>query len=139
MSNQSIHAAAGEHLVVGELLRRGFESYLAVGPTHPGWDILIRFSNDEFRTVQVRAVDWPECTAVQINHTKDLNFLVVVLLNKINLHSRFLVLGSDKVENHLSDPNPERDNNQRTMSIGIESMDAEGKFIGYENRWDIII
>ena len=62
----TLHAAAGEHLVLGELLRLGIEAYLAQGSTQPGWDILTR-QNGAFKMVQVKTIDWPENRAVNIS------------------------------------------------------------------------
>ncbi len=60
------HAAAGEYLVPGELLRRDIEAYLAQGPAQSGWDILTR-QKDTFRHVQVKTIAWPSQRAVNIS------------------------------------------------------------------------
>ena len=108
MSAQTFHAAAGEFLVLGELLRRHIEAYLAQGPTQPGWDILIR-QNGAFKKVQVKTIDWPRHTAVNItpstvsghdaesDETQCFDVMVVVLLQKDSTHSRFLFLTPEPV------------------------------------------
>jgi hypothetical protein len=38
---QAFSGRAGEHLVLGETLKRGVEGYLAHGKKQPGWDIVV--------------------------------------------------------------------------------------------------
>jgi hypothetical protein len=56
--NRSVSAAIGEHLVLGELLKRGAEAYLAHGETQKGWDIVLVHRGSPLR-VQVKTIDWP--------------------------------------------------------------------------------
>ncbi|WP_220493694.1 hypothetical protein, partial [Klebsiella pneumoniae] len=62
-SNRSISAAIGEHLVLGELLKRNIEAYLAHGETQKGWDLVI-VTNESTKRVQVKTIDWPKQQAV---------------------------------------------------------------------------
>ena len=140
---RTLHAAAGEHLVLGELLRRGIEAYLAQGPTQPGWDILTR-RNGAFQKVQVKTIDWPAQGTVTIpsstimgNHraqsdqTQCFDVMVVVLLCKEESRSRFLFLTPKEVRNQCAEPENRNDNN-RSMTIRKDL----GAFAQYEDKWD---
>ena len=112
----TLHAAAGEHLVLGELLRHGIEAYLAQGSTQPGWDILTR-QNGAFKMVQVKTIDWPGNAAVnispstvrdkhhaQFDQTQCFDVMVVVLLCKNMPRSRFLFLTPEEVRERWTEP-----------------------------------
>lgn len=54
-NNRSVSAAIGEYLVLGELLRRDAESYLAHGETQKGGDVVLVHENGSKR-VQVKTI-----------------------------------------------------------------------------------
>lgn len=130
-SDRTFHAAAGEHLVLGELLKRHIDAYLAHGRTQPGWDILA-VEQCGFKKVQVKAIDWPRSTPVNVNSDMGFDVMVVVLLQRCTHRSRFLVLTAEEVQNHWTTPKPDRQDNQRTMNI---PKDLHG-FGCHEDCWD---
>ncbi len=83
----SYSTAAGEHLVLGQLLRLGVSAYLAQGPTQKGWDIIFKLGA-ELKTVQVKTISWPKEKAVNGSLTFGFDFLVVVLLDRDETHPR---------------------------------------------------
>ena len=137
----------GSTLSLGELLRRDFEAYLAQGPTHPNWDVLVRLprkgtddstdvGGDRLVTIEVKTIDWPRRNAVQVQKQMHFDFLVVVLLNKGCNRSRFLVFRNRDAELHLSPPNSSRPH--RTMSIKATALCNGGALKHFEDQWDII-
>lgn len=141
---RTLHAAAGEYLVLGELLRHDIEAYLAQGPTQSGWDILAR-QDDALRKVQVKTTDWPENGAVNISPSTVMgdqgapcdpaqcfDVMVVVLLCKKEPRSRFLVLTPKDVRDRWTKPKEDRLDKRWTMTIpkGL------GEFAQYEDKWD---
>lgn len=146
MSTRTFHAAAGEFLVLGELLRRGIEAYLAQGPTQPGWDIIVR-KNDAFTKVQVKTIDWPAYTAVNIKTStvrghddqsdaeQHFDVMVVVLLqwkqpHSGKPHSRFLMLTPEEIQCHWTEPKKTRSEWTLTVSKDLASLQS------YEDAWD---
>ena len=140
-SARTFHAAAGEHLVLGELLRRNIEAYLAQGPTQSGWDVLTR-QNGAFKKVEVKTIDWPKYTAVNISpstvrggcdpesdQTECFDIMVVVLLDKKQPRSRFLILTPKEVRAHWTEP--KKDRRQWTMTIPKDL----GEFAPYVDAW----
>lgn len=98
--DKSVTCAIGQHLVLGELLKRYPNAYLAHGPTQKGWDILIVEPNRSLKTVQVKTIGWPEknkCN-VTVGENLEFDYMVVVLLDKQNTRSRFLVATRKEVE-----------------------------------------
>ncbi|MGZ2747196.1 hypothetical protein [Burkholderia stagnalis] len=89
-NNRSVSAAIGEHLVLGELLKRNIEAYLAHGETQKGWDVVI-VTNESTRRVQVKTIDWPNQMAVNGKFSDGFDYLIVVLLDRPNPRSRFFV------------------------------------------------
>lgn len=141
---RTLHAAAGEHLVLGELLRRDIEAYLAQGPTQSGWDILTR-QNGAFKKVQVKTIDWPKYAAVNIptltvkndretlsDQSQCFDVMVVVLLCKEEPRSRFLILTPKEVRDRWTEPKSDRIDDKQTMTIPKEL----GVFTRYEDTWD---
>jgi hypothetical protein len=118
-TDKSITCAIGEHLVLGELLKRDYSAYLAHGPTQKGWDILIVYPNQELVKVQVKTIGWPEknkCN-VTISESFIFDYMVVVLLDKKNERSRFLVASRNEVKNMVSKNTGERKAKSRTWAI----------------------
>ena len=138
MSKKSIHAAAGEYLVLGELLRRGRMAFLAQGPTQIGWDIIIVPDSeqcDHNKKIQIKTIDWPCRNAVQINLNNNFDFLVVVLLNREDRMSRFLICTKEDIEPHLSPENSCRGDKNRTLNITKDRLTA---LCTYEDNWDLL-
>ena len=132
---QSYSGPAGEHLVLGELLRRGYEAYLAHGETQKGWDIVsLRESGKNIR-IQVKSIDWPNELAVNGNFESGFDALVVVLQNREN-YPRYLVIPQEELESLISVSNPERKGNQRTLTVGKNFESHKEKNLSrYENNW----
>ena len=115
-SDRTFHAAAGEHLVLGELLKRHIDAYLAHGRTQQGWDILV-VEPCGFKKVQVKAIDWPQSTPVNVSSAMGFDAMVVVLLRRCAQRSRFLVLTAEEVRCHWTPPGAGRRDKQSTMTI----------------------
>jgi len=132
---QSFSGPAGEHLVLGELLRRGYEAYLAHGETQKGWDLVsLRESGKNIR-VQVKSIDWPHEFAVNGNFESGFDVLVVVLHNREN-YPRYLIIPQQDLEPMISELNPDRKGNQRTLTIGKNFTEHKEKNLStYENNW----
>ena len=135
---RSRHAAIGEYLVLGELLKRNVEAYLAQGPVQKGWDIWVRIGKRKCRTIQVKAVNWPHRMAVQIQPNRCFDVLAVVLLDKENERSRFLLFAESEIDMHLSPHSDSRKDGKRTINISRKAMEKNGKFKCYEDRWDVV-
>lgn len=134
----SYSTAAGEHLVLGHLLRLGVSAYLAQGPTQKGWDIIFRLGS-ELKTVQVKTISWPKETAVNGNLTSGFDYLVVVLLDREKTHARYLVFAADDVEQFLSKVNPERRTKARTLTVSRQKLEQDGSLHRYENNWRVMV
>lgn len=135
----SYSTAAGEHLVLGQLLRLEVSAYLAQGPTQKGWDIIFKLGA-ELKTVQVKTIGWPKEKAVNGSLTSGFDFLVVVLLDRDKTHPRYLVFAADDVEPHLSKENPERKSKgKRTLTVSNHKLEAGGSLKKYENNWAIML
>ena len=137
--NRSIHAAAGEYLVLGELLKREKMAFLAQGPTQIGWDIVIVADHNQCgqnKKIQVKTIDWPNRGAVQINMSNDFDSLVIVLLDKEKPRSRFLIFDKRDIEGHLSEENQHRTDPNRTMTISDQKLDELKD--QHEDNWDLL-
>jgi len=138
LTKQSLSGAAGEHLVLGELLRKKHEAYLAHGKTQEGWDIVVLRENGNNVRVQVKSIDWPNELAVNGKFEDGFDVLVVVLLNCDNL-PRFLIIPQNQLEPLISAVNSARDGNQRTLTVGKNFATHTTKnLIQYENMWQYI-
>ncbi len=135
-SNRSVSAAIGEHLVLGELLKRGSEVYLAHGETQKGWDAVI-VHDDKPKRVQVKTIDWPKQRAVNGNLTEGFDFLVVVLLDRESPRSRFFVFPVENLDDLLSAPNVNRTGGKRTLTMSNKAMNTVLK--GYEDKWSVLL
>lgn len=134
----SYSAAAGEHLVLGQLLRLRVSAYLAQGPTQKGWDIIFKLGSD-LKTIQVKTIGWPQEKAVNGNFLSGFDFLVVVLLDRDKTHPRYLVFAAADVEQHLSKENPERKvKGKRTLTVSSHKLGTDGSLSAYENNWEIL-
>lgn len=138
-ATNSYSTAAGEHLVLGQLLRIGVTAYLAQGPTQKGWDIIFR-RDDQLLTVQVKTISWPKEKAINGKLTSGFDFLVAVLLDKDNPYPRYLVLEAAEVEPHLSPENPDRKSKgMRTLTVSSKKLQEGGSLQRYENNWKIML
>jgi hypothetical protein len=135
-NNRSVSAAIGEYLVLGELLKRGSEAYLAHGETQKGWDVVIVHDVAPKR-VQVKTINWPKQQAVNGCLTEGFDFLVVVLLDKNNPRSRFFVFPVDALDSIISAPNEVRAGGKRTLTMSKKAM--SDKFKSYEDNWQILL
>ncbi len=130
--SSSTSTAIGEYFVLGEILKRGMEAFLANGNTQKGWDIAVITENGVKR-IQVKTINWPESKAVNGNFL-NFDFLVVVLLNNQEPRSRFFIFDKKEIEPLLSPLNENRKNKSRTITFSglftkkhSKSEDAWGK------------
>lgn len=135
-NNRSISAAIGEYLVLGELLKRNVEAYLAHGETQKGWDLVLIHKNESKR-VQVKTIDWPNQRAVNGNLTVGFDFLVVVLLDRSNPRSRFFVFQGQDIEPLISAYNEKRAGGKRTLTMSKRSMFSH--LAKHEDNWDVLL
>ncbi|KAA0219995.1 MAG: hypothetical protein H3C58_11870 [Fimbriimonadaceae bacterium] len=135
-NNRSVSAATGEYLVLGELLKRNVEAYLAHGETQKGWDVVVIDSSGAKR-VQVKTIDWPRQLAVNGTLTEGFDYLVVVLLDRENPRSRFFIFSCDELGSFLSAPNESRAGGKRTLTMSRKSM--SGHLSVYEDNWKAIL
>ncbi|MCA8029563.1 hypothetical protein [Burkholderia cepacia] len=135
-NNRSVSAAIGEYLVLGELLKRNIEAYLAHGETQKGWDVVI-VTNESTRRLQVKTIDWPNQLAVNGNFTDGFDYLVVVLLDRENPRSRFFVFEHWELDALLSTPNGERRDGKRTLTMSLKSIESRVKL--HEDNWKILL
>lgn len=132
---RSSSAGAGEHLVLGEILKRGVEAYLAHGKTQPGWDIAVVNPGGSPLRVQVKAIDWPTRGAVNGNLDSGFDVLVVVLLNG-EARSRFLIIPIRELQKYLPQKNSARQNGKRTLTVGKNFHTHTTKDLKqYEDAW----
>ncbi|MBF8679831.1 hypothetical protein [Pseudomonas fulva] len=134
-NNRSVSAAIGEYLVLGELLKRNIEAYLAHGETQKGWDVVI-VTNERTKRVQVKTIDWPNQLAVNGNFAGGFDYLVVVLLDRRNPRSRFFVFEHAELDALLSAPNELRAGGKRTLTMSQRSMDSRVKL--HEDNWKVL-
>lgn len=134
--NRSVSAAIGEYLVLGELLKRGSEAYLAHGETQKGWDVVIVHETAPKR-VQVKTIDWPNQLAVNGNLTEGFDFLVVVLLDRKSPRSRFFVFPVSVLDSLISAPNEDRAGGKRTLTMSKKAISDKLKI--YEDSWQTLI
>jgi len=123
--------AAGEYLVLGELLRQGQEAYLAQGLVQPHWDIIC-IDNEKILRVQVKTIDWPNQTAVNVSEDSIYDYIIVVLLDRSEAYSVFVVFKKNEFDEFLSKKNPVRKGKKRTVNF---NNNAKEIFKKYERRW----
>lgn len=132
--SRSVSAAIGEYFVLGELLKRNVEAYLAHGATQKSWDLVI-FTGDTTKRVQVKTIDWPKQAAVN-GIFAGFDYLVVVLLDRENPRSRFFVFAHADLDCMLSLPNEDR-GLERTLTMSKVSLAS--RFSSYEDNWKVLI
>jgi len=135
-NNRSVSAAIGEYLVLGELLKRDAEAYLAHGETQKGWDVIL-VKGDDIKRVQVKSIDWPNGHAVNGKLTYGFDFLVVVLLDRTKPRSRFFVFPITELDDLLSTPNSERKSKNRTLTMSNKAI--AGALAKYEDNWNVLL
>lgn len=135
-NNRSVSAAIGEYLVLGELLKRNHEAYLAHGETQKGWDVVV-IDQDAIHRVQVKTIDWPNQLAVNGTLTQGFDYLVVVLLDRQKPRSRFFVFAAADLPLLLSAPNKARAGGKRTLTMSQKSM--AGQLEAYEDAWGKLV
>lgn len=137
MTKQSFSGSSGEHLVLGELLRRNHEAYLAHGETQKGWDIVLLVESEKPIRIQVKAIDWPHKLAVNGSFESGFDILVVVLLNRFE-NPRYLIIPQTQLEPIISAHNPGRKSKQRTLTVSknFES-DTIKNLSMFEDNWKI--
>lgn len=126
--------ASGEYLVLGEMLRRGYECYLAQGPTQKSWDIVILNEHGANIRIQVKTIDWPEKNAINGKFDDGFDILIAVLLQRDRAHAKFVIASRDEIEPYLSavstDLSTERGKNggrERTLNLGKNFENQAGK------------
>lgn len=134
--NKSVSAAIGEYFVLGELLKKGAEAYLAHGETQKDWDIVIVHENGTKR-VQVKTIDWPSRCAVNGKFKGNFDFLVVVLLDTKKPRSRFFVFQHQVIEPLLSSYNEKRAGGKRTLTMSEKAV--SGDLAQYEDNWSTLL
>jgi hypothetical protein len=133
--------AAGQYLVLGELLRRGQEAYLAQGTTQKDWDIVVIRPDKSLSRISVKSCAWPLRTAIQIgveSLKERFNVLVIVLLNVEEPHStraRYLVVPHTDVPNILCNRSEDREDNDISISIGKNFDEDRPELLVYEGEW----
>ena len=135
VNNRSVSAAIGEYLVLGELLKRNVEAYLAHGETQKGWDVVV-VTDKSTKRVQVKTIDWPKQLAVNGNFAGGFDYLVVVLLDRGNPRSRFFVFEHADLDPILSAPNRLRAGGKRTLTMSRHALDSRVKT--HEDNWSIL-
>jgi hypothetical protein len=140
--SKSVTCAIGEYLALAELLKRGHEAFIAQGPTQNGWDVaVIRTDGESERVirVQVKTIDWPKNNrrTVTVSNALAFDYLIVVLLDLVQAHSRYLILSRSEINDLASAENPDRDDKSRSWYIAkdLTASDAVGV---HENRWEKI-
>jgi hypothetical protein len=136
INNRSVSAAIGEYLVLGELLKRGIEAYLAHGETQKGWDLVV-VKDGAVKRVQVKTIDWPKQYAVNGTLTEGFDYLVVVLLDRKNPRSRFFVFSCQELDLLISAPNEKRAGGKRTLTMSKRSM--SNHLARHEDKWQILL
>jgi hypothetical protein len=134
-NNRSVSAAIGEYLVLGELLKRNVEAYLAHGETQKGWDLVV-VADESTKRVQVKTIDWPNQYAVNGNFTDGFDYLVVVLLDRRNPRSRFFVFPHQELDSILSAPNESRTGGKRTLTMSKIALTS--RLALNEDNWKLL-
>lgn len=121
--------------MLGELLKRGVEAYLAHGKSQPGWDIAVVNPGGAPLRVQVKAINWPTNGAVNGVLDSGFDVLVVVLLNG-EAPSRYLIIPIRELQQHLSQKNEARRGSKQTLNVGKNFHAHSVKNLKqYEDKW----
>ncbi|MBM3576039.1 MAG: hypothetical protein FJX39_10070 [Alphaproteobacteria bacterium] len=140
--SKSVTCAIGEYLALAELLKRGHEAFIAQGPTQKGWDVaIIRTHGESERVirVQVKTIDWPKNNrrTVTVSNALAFDYLIVVLLDLVKAHSRYLILSKSEINDLASAENPDRDGKSRSWYIAKDFTESDAVGV-HENKWEKI-
>lgn len=140
--DKSVTCAIGEYLALAELLKRGHEAFIAQGPTQKGWDVAVIQKDRESEKVirvQVKAIDWPKNNrrTVTLSNSLAFDYLIVVLLDLEQEHSRYLILAKSEIDALASTENPDRNNKSRSWYIAKDFSESDAVGI-HENKWEKI-
>ena len=132
--DKSNSCACGEYLVLGEMLRRGYDCYLANGPLQRGWDIVVLNEYGANIKIQVKTIDWPDKNAINGKLDTGFDILVIVLLQREEHHAKYVIASCKEIEPLLSvkstDPTTKRGKNggkERTLNLGKSFETQEDK------------
>ena len=82
--NRGVSGYIGEHYVMIELLRNGFDAYFPPSSTQDGWDIMV-LKNDKEIKIQVKIIDWSSQKSSKTIRgdfkNGNFNYLAVVFMN----------------------------------------------------------
>lgn len=134
--DKSVIAAIGEYGVLVELLQRGYNAYLAHGPTNKGWDILIEKKN-VFIKVQVKTTTKKTIT-ISPSSMEDSDYTIIVLLEipsqmDIQSNNRYLILSKEEVKKNVSQDMKKRNDKNRTIYVNKMLEDT------YIDKWSKIV
>lgn len=131
---KSSSCASGEYLVLGEMLRRGYECYLANGPTQNGWDIVVLNEHGANIRIQVKTIDWPEKNAINGKLDDGFDILIAVFLQRSMPHAKYVIASRSEIEPHLSAVSTDestargkKGGKERTLNLGKNFETQEGK------------
>ncbi|MCA6217935.1 hypothetical protein KGA65_15485 [Ideonella sp. B7] len=131
---KSSSCASGEYLVLGEMLRRGYECYLANGPTQNGWDIVILNEHGANIRIQVKTIDWPEKNAINGKLDDGFDILIAVLLQRKKPQAKYVIASLNEIKPHLSAVSTDestargqRGGKERTLNLGKNFETQDGK------------
>lgn len=130
-TSASKSGAAGEYIVLGELLRHRQEAYLAQGSVQPDWDIISLYEKEIIK-IQVKTIDWPNQKAVNLKGSAICHYIVVVLLNRGEKYPLLYVFTKQDFENFLSSKNPKRIDKKQTVNF---NSNAKEKYRDFEGKW----
>lgn len=142
--SNSIHCAIGEYAVLAELLRQGFDAYLAHGPSQKEWDIMV-MSNPNIKRIQVKTISWLEKSAVNGNfESLNYDYLIIVLLNKdkdntISKPMIYLILSKSEAMEICSKRNNKRKDGKQTITVSKNFRDKSEILEQAEGAWRKLI
>jgi hypothetical protein len=121
---------AGEYLVMGELLRRGFDAQLADRNTK-GYDLLASWKEGPFRRVQVKTVRqqpwYINPTSFQPERINDVTIYVLLGAETNQSSARFFIARNKEVAQHAYYP--------PGWTNGFVNLKT---IVDFENRWKLL-
>lgn len=133
--NKSVNGAVGEHLVLAELLKRGFEAYLANGTTQLGFDIAVILDSGP-KYVQVKGLGSSN-NSVKVSkssvHDEKFDYMIIVKFERggcrsIHLKNEYYVLSLKEVSKILK-------NKKSTEPNSFTISKGEYQLSNYQNKW----
>ncbi len=139
---KSVTCAIGEYLALAELLKKGHEAFIAQGPTQKGWDIAVIKRDREAEKiirVQVKSIDWPKDNrrTVTLSNGMHFDYLIVILLDLTQTHSRYLILSKSEIDTLASIENPDRKGKSRSWYVAKDFVATDAVGV-HENKWEKI-